>query len=107
MHRRFFAQLIGSALFAPLWGCRSQEPDLPAISRMLGLQPSELIWLQSLAPDQQRELRSALEQPAGERTDRAVALAFSLLGTRSRTFAFVGYPTVNDRRSGCDGLLAE
>jgi hypothetical protein len=107
MHRRFFSQLIGSALLAPLWGCRSQEPDLAAIARMLGLQPGELSWLERMPADTRRELRGALEQPAGERADRAVALTFSLLGTRSRTFAFVGYPAVNDRRSVCDGLLAE
>jgi hypothetical protein len=107
MHRRSFAQLIGSALFAPLWGCRSSETDPHAIAQILGLQSSELVWLERLTPDARRELRGALERPAGARTDRAVALTFSVLGNRSRTFAYVGYPAVKDRRSGCDGLLAE
>jgi hypothetical protein len=107
MHRRFFTQLFAGALFAPLWGCRSQESDLQAIARVLGLQPSELVWLERLPPDARRELRGALERPSGERAERAVALTFGLIGNRSRTFAFVGYPAVTDRRSGCDGLLAE
>jgi hypothetical protein len=107
MHRRRFAQLVGGAALAPFWSCRRAEGDLQAIARLLGLQSSELTWLERLTPADQRELREALEDPAGGRTARAVDLAFSIVGNRSRTFAFVGYPEVRDRRSVCDGLLAE
>jgi hypothetical protein len=107
MHRRFFTRLFAGALFAPLWGCRGQESDLQAIARVLGLQPSELVWLEPMPPDARRELRGALERPSADRAERAAALTFGLIGNRSRTFAFVGYPAVNDRRRGCDGLLAE
>jgi hypothetical protein len=83
------------------------EPDLQAIGRLLGLERSELSWLDALPPAAQRELRAALEQPADGSIDRAVAHTFAVMGHRSRTFAFVGYPAVNDRRSVCDGLLPE
>jgi hypothetical protein len=107
MHRRHFAQLLGSALIIPVWGCRPGEPDPLAIARYLGLDPAEQPWLEALSPQAQSELRAALERPGGSDTERAVELTFSLLGTRSRTYAFVGYPAVNDRRAACDGLLAE
>ena len=107
MHRRRFAQLLGSAALAPIWACGAAESDLQAAARLLGLQPSELAWLERLPPAEQRELREALERPGVNRTDRAVNLAFAIMGTRSRTFAFAGYPPVEDRRSVCDGLLAE
>lgn len=107
MHRRRFSQLIGGVLFAPLWACRRNEPDGQAIVRILGLLPAEVGWLAHLTPEAQRELRDALERPGGDRTARAVDLTFPVLGARSRTFAFVGYPAVADRRSVCDGLLAE
>ena len=99
--------MIGSIALAPLWGCRRHESDLQALVRNLGLSNSELGWLDRFSPDQERELRDVLERPGGERTNRAVDLVFSLMGDRSRTFTFVGYPTVADRRSVCDGLLAE
>jgi hypothetical protein len=107
MHRRRFARLIGGVVLAPLWGCQRTESDHRAIVQILGLSPSELVWLERLTPGAQRELRSALEQPGGERTTRAVDLTFPLIGDRSRTFAFVGYPELPDRRSVCDGLLRE
>jgi hypothetical protein len=107
MHRRRFAQLLGTAALAPFWGCRPSEGDRDAIVRLLGLLPAEVTWLERLKPAEQRELREALERPADGRTDRAAHLAFSMMGTRSRTFAFAGYPAVEDRRSVCDGLLAE
>ena len=107
MDRRRFAQLLGTAAFAPLWGCRRSEGDQQTIVRILGLQPGEVAWLERLKPAEQRELREALERPGDGRTDRAAHLAFSMMGTRSRTFAFAGYPAVEDRRSVCDGLLAE
>jgi hypothetical protein len=106
MHRRRFAQIIGTAVFA-LWGCRSREPDRQAIARLLGLMPAEMAWLDRLTPETQRELRDALQRPGGPRTARAVDLTFPLIGDRSRTFAFVGYPPLGDRRSICDGLLTE
>lgn len=104
MHRRRFAQLLGTAALAPLCACRKAEPTPDALARLLGLTGTELRWLDRLTEAQQQELRSALE-----RSDvaRAVDLLFPLLGDRSRTFAFVGYPLVNDRRSVCDGLLIE
>jgi hypothetical protein len=107
MHRRRFAQLLGSAALAPLWACGTSESDADALARLLGLDAAERSWLTPLTPAQLRELRQALEKPGGEATDRAAHLAFSLVGNRSRTFAFVGYPTVNDRRSACDGLFIE
>jgi hypothetical protein len=107
MHRRRFARVLGGALCAPFWACRRGEPDLQAIGRLLGLERSELSWLDALPPAAQRELRAALEQPAEGNIDRAVAHTFAVMGHRSRTFAFVGYPAVNDRRSVCDGLLPE
>jgi hypothetical protein len=107
MYRRRFAQLLGSAALAPLWACGTTEPDADAVARLLGLDAAERSWLTPLTPVQLRELRDALEKPRGQATDRAVRLAFSLVGNRSRTFAFVGYPAVNDRRSVCDGLFIE
>jgi hypothetical protein len=107
MHRRRFATLLGGAVLAPLWGCQRLEPDRQAIVRILGLSASELAWLERLAPDALRELRDGLERPGGERTARAVDLTFHVIADRSRTFAFVGYPALPDRRSVCDGLLAE
>jgi hypothetical protein len=107
MYRRRFAQLIGGAVLAPLWGCGPSESDKDALVRLLGLQPAEAAWLNPLSPAQLRELREALEKPGHHATDRAAQLAFPLVGTRSRTFAFVGYPLVNDKRSVCDGLLRE
>jgi hypothetical protein len=107
MHRRRFARLLGGAVLAPFWACRQSEPDRDAVGRLLGLQPAERAWLDPLTPTQLQDLRAALEKPGGQATDRAVQLAFTLVGSRSRTFAFVGYPQVSDRRSVCDGLLAE
>lgn len=107
MHRRRFAQLLAGML-APLWGgCRPRESDTDAVARLLGLRPDERAWLTPLAPAHLEELRAGLETPEGARADRAVERAFDLLGHRRRTFAFVGYPQVNDRRSACDGLLRE
>lgn len=107
MYRRRFAQLIGSAVFAPFWACGPSESDRDALVRLLGLQPTEATWLNPLTPAQLRELREGLEKPGQQATDRAAQLTFSLVGTRSRTFAYVGYPLVNDKRSVCDGLLRE
>jgi hypothetical protein len=106
MNRRRFAQLLGAAL-APLWACGRSEPDADLVARLLGLQTGERAWLDALTPAQLRDLRAALEKPGGPATSRGVQLAFALLGNRSRTFAFVGYPQVNDRRSVCDGLIIE
>jgi hypothetical protein len=107
MHRRRFSQLLGSAALAPLWGCSAPEPDTDAVARLLGLDAAERSWLTSLNAEQLRDLRETLEKPGGQATDRASRLVFSLVGNRSRTFAFVGYPAVNDRRSVCDGLFIE
>lgn len=107
MHRRRFAQLLGSAAVAPLLACRASEPDADVVARLLGLHEDERTWLTALTPSQLQELRTALEHPGDAATDRAARLTFSLVGNRSRTFAFVGYPKVNDRRSVCDGLLTE
>lgn len=107
MHRRRFTQLLGGAVLAPVWACRKPEPDAEAVARLLGLKATELSWLARLTPEQQQELRRALERPEGDAADRAVRLAFSLVGERSRTFSFIGYPQVSDRRSVCDGLLIE
>ena len=107
MHRRRFTQILGCAALAPVWACRRKEPDEQAIVRLLGLGTSEASWVERLTPDERRQLRDALERPGDGRTERAVHLAFSILGTRSRTFAFAGYPAVEDRRSVCDGLLTE
>ena len=107
MHRRRFAQFLASAALAPVWACRPDEGDQQAIARLLGLGPGEGAWLERLKPGEQRELREALESPGDGGADRAVNLIFSMMGTRSRTFAFAGYPAVEDRRSVCDGLLAE
>jgi hypothetical protein len=107
MYRRRFAQLIGSAALAPFWACRRSESDRDAVVKLLGLQPSEAAWLNPLNPAQLREMREALEKPGHPPADRAAQLAFSLVGTRSRTYAYVGYPLVNDKRSVCDGLLRE
>src|SRR4051794_19719287 len=104
MNRRRFAQLLGAA-FAPLWACGKSEPDADVVTRLLGLQTAERAWLDSLKPAELRDLRAALETPGGPATARGAQLAFALVGNRSRTFAFVGYPQVNDRRSVCDGLL--
>jgi hypothetical protein len=108
MHRRRFAQLLGSVAVTPLLACRASEPDAVAVARLLGLHEDERVWLTGLTPPQLQELRAALERPGdAATTDRAAHLTFSLVGNRSRTFAFVGYPKVNDRRSVCDGLLTE
>ena len=107
MHRRRFAQLLGGVAVAPLLACRASEADADAVVRLLGLHEDERAWLTGLTPSQLQELRSALERPGDAATDRAARLTFSLIGNRSRTFAFVGYPKVNDRRSVCDGLLTE
>ena len=107
MLRRRFSQLLGGVLLAPLWGCRPGEADDVAVARILGLKPEEAAWLEQLGPEARRDLRAALESPGGRQTARAVDLTFSLVGNRSRTFAFAGYPVVADRRSVCDGLLRE
>jgi hypothetical protein len=107
MQRRRFAQLLGSVALAPLWACGTPEPDADAVARLLGLDAAERSWLGPLTPEQLRELRDGLEKPGGPARDRATRLVFSLVGNRSRTFAFVGYPAVNDRRSVCDGLFIE
>jgi hypothetical protein len=107
MDRRGFASILGSVALAPFWGCQRGESDYVALARTLGLSQTELGWLDTLPPDRMRELRNVLEQPGHERTEIAVDLVFSLIGDRSRTFAFVGYPALPDRRSVCDGLLAE
>jgi hypothetical protein len=107
MHRRRFARLLGGAVLAPFWACRQSEPDRDAVGRLLGLHPAERTWLDPLTAAQLQDLRAALEKPGSQAPDRAVHLAFTLVGNRSRTFAFVGYPQVSDRRSVCDGLLAE
>jgi hypothetical protein len=107
MYRRRFAQLIGSAVLAPFWACGRSESDRDAVARLLGLLPNEAAWLNPLSPAELHDLREALEKPGHQATDRAAQLTFSLVGTRSRTFAYVGYPLVNDKRSVCDGLLRE
>jgi hypothetical protein len=107
MYRRRFAQLLGSAVLAPFWACRKPQSDADAVARLLGLRADEQAWLTPLTPAQLRELRTALEAPGRQTTERATQLTFSLVGNRSRTFAFVGYPKVNDKRSVCDGLFRE
>ena len=107
MYRRHFAQLLGSAVLAPFWACRTRESDADAVARLLGLRPEERTWLTPLTPEQLRDLRIALESPGKQTTERATQLTFALVGSRSRTFAFVGYPKVNDKRSVCDGLFRE
>jgi hypothetical protein len=107
MQRRRFSQLVAAVLVAPLWGCRPGGSDEQALVRLLGLRPEETGWLDAMSADTRRELREALEHPDDSRTPRAVDLTFSLIGNRGRTFAFVGYPAVADRRSVCDGLLRE
>jgi hypothetical protein len=107
MQRRRFSQLVATVLVAPLWGCRPGESDEQALVRLLGLRPEEIDWISAMSEDTRRELRAALEHPGDSRTVRAVDLTFSLMGNRGRTFAFVGYPDVADRRSVCDGLLRE
>jgi hypothetical protein len=107
MQRRRFSQLVATFLVAPLFGCRPGEPDEQALVRLLGLRPEEADWIAGMSVDARRELRAALEQPGEAQTARAVDLTFSMMGNRGRTFAFVGYPDVADRRSVCDGLLRE
>lgn len=107
MHRRRFTQIVGGLLLAPLSACRSRGPDGQAIARLLGLRPGESAWIEQLTTEARGELRAMLERPGDSRTARAVDLAFPILGDRSRTFAFVGYPAAQDRRSVCDGLLVE
>lgn len=94
-------------MFAPLWACGRSESDADAVGRLLGLHADEQTWLTALTPEQLGDLRAALEAPGNQATDRAAHLTFSLVGNRSRTFAFVGYPKVNDKRSVCDGLFRE
>jgi hypothetical protein len=88
--------------------CRAaSEPDLDVVASLLGLTATERSWLEGLTPEQLSDLRRALERPGGESAEQAARLAFAVLGQRSRTFAFVNYPQVENRRTVCDGLLTE
>jgi len=107
MHRRDFGRLVGGAALAPVWSCRRAAAPPQSLAQILGLEGAERSWIERLTPDERRELREALERPADQSRDRAADRLFSIVGSRSRLFAFVHYPPVNDQRGLCDGLLQE
>ena len=106
LDRRALLMLIGGCAAAGLAGCATTEAPDDGLVRLFDLQPDERKWVATLSDTEQRELYDLLSgsDPADA---RAVRLTAKLLGGRSRVFAFVGYPPVQDRRSVCDGLIRE
>ena len=106
LDRRALLQLLGGCAAAGLAGCAALETPPDGLIRLFGLEGDERAWVAALAEAEQRELYDLLTGPDPAHA-RAVRLTAKLLGGRSRVFAFVGYPPVQDRRSVCDGLIRE
>ena len=106
LDRRALLKLVGGCAAAGLAGCAARETPHDGLTRLFGLEEEERTWVTALAPAEQRELYDLLTGPDPAHA-RAVRLTAKLLGGRSRLFAFVGYPPVQDRRSVCDGLIRE
>ena len=106
LERRALLKLLGGCAAAGLAGCAARETPHDGLIRLFGLDGDERAWLAALAAPEQRELYDLLTGPDPANA-RAVRLTAKLLGGRSRLFAFVGYPPVQDRRSVCDGLIRE
>ena len=83
------------------------EPE--TLASLIGLRGDQDNWLGDLSADEQRELYRGLTETAGTRPvpPRTLKLLAKVLGRRSRLFAFLDYPRVEDTRSVCDGLMRE
>ena len=106
LNRRALLRLLGGCTAAGLAGCGGAETPGEGIVRLLDLSGDERRWVDTLNDTEQRELYGLLtgSDPA---SPRAVGLIQKMLGRRSRLFAFVRYPQVQDRRSLCDGVIRE
>jgi hypothetical protein len=108
--RRFLLKMVtgllsSAALGEGAWlGAAERE----ALSELVGLRPGQEGWLTDLTAGEQEELRQALGPGGGgSATPRTVQLLARVLGRRSRLYAYLNYPQVEDQRSVCDGLMRE
>jgi len=89
-------------------GATLTEAEVRTLAQLLGLEASQGGWLADLTPPEQEELRRALAPGSqGPASPRTVQLLARVLGPRSRLYAFLDYPQVEDQRSVCDGLMRE
>jgi hypothetical protein len=106
LDRRALLKLLGGCTAAGLAGCAGGESPREGLVRLFDLSGDERGWLDALTEAEQRDLYDRLTGPEAA-SPQAVRLVAKMLGPRSRLFAFVGYPPVQDRRSVCDGLIRE
>jgi hypothetical protein len=106
--RRAFCAALAAALVG---GCSkaptpTADPHADLIG-LLGLQPVERAWLDSLSAAEQRTLRDELMSAPGTPSRRSVDLLMKVLGRRERLFAYVDYPPRANGLTACDGLIRE
>ena len=110
MNRRLFCRSLGIALATLGVGARAasgaQQPTLDRLARVLGLEGTEVAWLNTLSPRERSALLAGLTSRT--RPSRAtVELLYRVLGRRERLFQYVGYPPMPNRLVACDGLIRE
>lgn len=104
--RRTLLLLFSGVAAAGMTGCGEPEPPRAALARVFGLQGEQVRWLDRLNDEQAAELWSALNS-SSLATSRTVDLIARVLLPRSHVLAFVGYGTVANQTSVCDGLFRE
>lgn len=104
--RRIVLKLLASSAAACGIGCGQPESPREGLARLLELEGEEVAWLDVLNDLEQRDLYEGLSggQVGAPRT---IQLLARVIQPRSRLFAFVGYPTLTNSRTVCDGLVRE
>lgn len=109
MNRRLFCRSLGIALATLGTGVRpgaAVEPLSQRLATVLGLQGTEVAWLNDLSAAGRAALLTALT--SGTKPSRAtIDLLYRVLGRRERLFQYVGYPPLPNRLTACDGLIRE
>ena len=101
--RRQLLLLVAGAALA----CVPREaPQALDLATLLGLDADQRHWLDALTEPERVELAAALAAGAAAASSpRTVALLLKVVGRRSRLFAYVGYPEMDDEPDLCDGLV--
>jgi hypothetical protein len=101
--RRQLLLLVAGAALA----CARREAPQPSdLGTLLGLDENQRHWLEALSEAEREELAAALAAGgATAASPRSVALLMKVVGRRSRLFAYVGYPEMDDEPDLCDGLV--
>ena len=105
--RRSFLLATALPAAASLSSCRQAGTPEEELTARLGLSADERSWIAALTPDDRAHLLATLSAGTADSDRRSRELLFGLVQPRDRLYAYVGYPPVNRRRSGCDGLLRE